>query len=51
MVENIVDQDQMTSSDLDLQNLDLQTSPEVIELFMLNSTEHEISTTHKKLKY
>ena len=25
--------------------------PEVIKLFMLNSTEHQISAAHKKLKY
>ena len=28
-------------------SLGLTTSPEVIKLFMLNSTEHEISTSHK----
>ena len=38
-------------SDLDLQILDLETSPEFVILFMLNSTEHEISTTHENLKY
>ena len=29
----------------------LNPGPEVMKLFMLNSTEHEISTARKKLKY
>ena len=33
--------------DKTLINLGINSDPEVIKIFMLNSTEHEISTEHK----